>query len=75
MEEPDRTLVDLSNEFEKSDHIEAMKTYRKLKMDREEKKPQLYALILKYLIEESLEAVQKHQDWADIKANVDPVCL
>ncbi len=35
----------------------------------------MYALILKYLSEESLEAVQKHQDWADIKANVDPVRL
>jgi hypothetical protein len=35
----------------------------------------LYALILKYLSEESLEAVQKHQDWADIEANVDLVRL
>ena len=40
-----------------------MRTYQRLKMDRED------------LSEESLEAVQKHQDWADIEANVDPVCL
>jgi len=40
-----------------------MRTYQKLKKDRED------------LSEESLEAVQKHQDWADIKANIDPVCL
>jgi hypothetical protein len=52
-----------------------MKTYRKLKLDIEEKETQLYALILKYLSEESLEAVQKHQDWDDIEANVDPVRL
>ncbi|MFN9983217.1 MAG: hypothetical protein ACK53Y_25035, partial [bacterium] len=35
----------------------------------------MYALILKYLSEESLEVVQKHQDWADIEANVDPIHL
>jgi len=75
LEEPDRTFVDLSDEFEKADYLDAMKTYRKMKLDREEKEPQLYALILKYLSEESLEAVQKHQDWADIEANVDPVHL
>jgi hypothetical protein len=75
LEEPDRTFVDLSDEFEKADYLDAMKTYRKLKLDREEKEPQLYALILKYLSEESLEAVQKHQEWANIEANVDPVRL
>jgi len=67
--------VDLSDEFKKADYLDAMKTYRKMKLDREEKEPQLYALILKYLSKESLEAVQKHQDWADIEANVDPVRL
>jgi hypothetical protein len=75
LEEPDRTFVDLQDEFEKADYLDAMKTYRKLKLDREEKEPQLYALILKYLSEENLEAVQKHQDWAEIEANVDPVRL
>jgi hypothetical protein len=40
--------------MEKADYLEAMKTYRKLKLVREEKEPQLYALILKYLSEESL---------------------
>jgi hypothetical protein len=67
--------VVLSDEFKKADYLDAMKTYRKMKLDREEKEPQLYALILKYLSKESLEAVQKHQDWADIEANVDPVRL
>jgi len=75
LEEPDRTFVDLSDEFEKVEYLDAMKTYRKLKLDREEKEPQLYALILKYLSEERLEAVQKHQDWANIEANVDPMHL
>ena len=67
--------MDLSDEFEKADYLDAMKTYRKMKLDREEKEPQLHALILKYLSKESLEAVQKHQDWADIEAIVDPVRL
>jgi hypothetical protein len=75
LEEPDRTFMDLSDEFEMADYLDAMKTYRKLKLDREEKEPQLYALTLRYLCEESLEAVQKHQNWADIEANADPVCL
>jgi hypothetical protein len=62
LEEPDRTFVNLPKEFEKADYLNAMKTYQKLKLDREEKEPQLYAFILKYLSKESLEAVQKHQD-------------
>jgi hypothetical protein len=66
LEEPDPTFVDVSNKFEKADYLEAMKTYGNLKLDREGKEPQLYALILKYLSEESLEAEQKHQDWANI---------
>jgi hypothetical protein len=75
VEEPDRTFIDFSDEFEKADYLDAMKTYQKLKLDREEKEPQLYALIHKYLSKESLEAVQKHQDWANIEANMDPVHL
>jgi hypothetical protein len=39
LEEPDRTFVDLQDEFEKADYLEAMKTYRKVKLDREEKEP------------------------------------
>jgi uncharacterized protein YfbU (UPF0304 family) len=61
LEELDRTFFDLSDEFEKADYLDVMKTYWKLKLDREEKEPQLYALILKYLSKESLEVVQKHQ--------------
>jgi NTP pyrophosphatase (non-canonical NTP hydrolase) len=49
-----------------------MKTYRKLKWEQDQKKPKLYAAILKYLSDESLEAIQKVQDWTDIEERVDP---
>jgi hypothetical protein len=53
-EEPNRTLYDLDDEYENFDYLEEMKTYQKLKNDQREKKPKLYATILKYLSEESL---------------------
>jgi hypothetical protein len=49
-----------------------MKTYQKLKWELDQKKPKLYATILKYLSDESLEAIQKTKDWTDIKEKVDP---
>jgi hypothetical protein len=72
LEEPDKTFVDLTDEFEKMAYIEDMKTYRKLKWELDQKKPKLYATILKYLSDESLEAIQKTKDWTDIKEKVDP---
>jgi hypothetical protein len=71
-EEPDKTFVDLTDEFEMMEYIEDMKTYRKLNWEQEQKKPKLYATILKYLSDESLEAIQKVQDWTDIEESVDP---
>jgi hypothetical protein len=49
-----------------------MKTYRKLRNDQWEKKPKLYATILKYLSEESLEAIKRAKEWSDVKEDVDP---
>jgi hypothetical protein len=71
-EEADKTFVDLTDEFEKLEYIEDMKPYRKLKWELDQKKPKLYATILKYLSDESLEAIQKTKDWTDIEEKVDP---
>jgi hypothetical protein len=57
LEEPNRTLYDLDDEYEKLDYLEEMKTYRKLKND---------------LSEESLKAVKKVKEWSDIEEEVDP---
>ncbi len=53
-EEPDRSWVDLTNEFDKVEYLEDMRTYQKLKTELDQKKPKLYATILKYLSDESL---------------------
>jgi hypothetical protein len=71
-EEPNRTLYDLDNEYEKLDYLEELKTYRKLKNDQREKKPKLYATILKYLSKESLEAVKRTKEWSEVEDNMDP---
>ncbi len=52
-----------------------MKTCRKIKTEQDQKKPKLYATILKYLDDKSLEAVQKVQDWTSIEESVDPEWL
>ncbi len=41
-------------------------------MEIKRDKLQLYALILKYLCDESLEAVQRSEGWSEIEENVDP---
>jgi hypothetical protein len=71
-DEPDKTFDDLKDEFEKMEYIKDMKTYRKLKWERDQKKPKLHATILKYLSDESLEAIQKVKDWTEIEEKVDP---
>jgi hypothetical protein len=71
-EEPNRALYDLDNEYEKLDYLEELKTYQKLKNDQREKKPKLYATILKYLSKESLEAVKRTKEWSEVEDNMDP---
>jgi hypothetical protein len=70
--EPNRVLFDLDNEYEKLDYLEEMKTYRKIRNDQREKKPKLYATILKYLSEESLEVVIRVKEWSEVEENIDP---
>jgi hypothetical protein len=47
--------------------LEELKTYRKIKNEQ-----RLYATILKYLSEESLEAVKRTKEWSEVEDNVDP---
>jgi hypothetical protein len=67
--------VNLADEFKKAEYIEDVKAYQKLKFKVDQKKPKLYAMILKYLSDESLEAVQRTNNWSEIEAEVDPECL
>jgi hypothetical protein len=52
--------------------LEELKTYQKLLTEQKEKEPKLNATILKYLSEESLEAVKKTEKWTQIEDEVDP---
>jgi hypothetical protein len=70
--EPDKADFDLNDEYDKVAYLEELKLYRKLKSEQKEKKPKLYATILKYLSEESLEAVRKANDWDKVEEDVDP---
>ncbi len=67
--------MDLSDDFERLEHIENMRTYRKLKTEQDQQKPKLYTTILKYLSDKSLDAIQKVPDWTEIEESVDPGCL
>jgi hypothetical protein len=70
--EPDKEDFDLNDEFDKVAYLEELKLYRKLKNKQKEKKPKLYATILKYLSEKSLEVVRKAKDWDEVEEDVDP---
>jgi hypothetical protein len=72
LKEPDKTGMDLKDNFARLEYIEDMRTYRKLKTEQDQQKPKLYATILKYLSDESLDAVQKVKDWEKIEEKVDP---
>jgi hypothetical protein len=52
--------------------MEDIKSYQKEMNEQKKGKPKLFALILKYLSDESIEAVKKGTDWDTIKADVDP---
>jgi len=70
--EPDKADFDLKDEYDKVAYLEELKLYQKLRSKQKEKKPKLYATILKYLSEESLEAVRKGNDWDKAEEEVDP---
>jgi hypothetical protein len=75
---PDRKtfgLDDNADGLNKLDYLEDMKQYRREVSNYKRDKPKLHALIMKYLSDESLEAVQKEAGWMTIEANADPETL
>ena len=64
--EPYRTEYDIKDEFDRVAYLEDMKQYRQDKAEIKRDKPKLYALILKYLSDESLEAVQQGEGWLEL---------
>ncbi len=52
-----------------------MKEYRKEVKAMEKDRPKLYALILQYLSDESLEEVKRSDDWDTIEQETDPAML
>jgi hypothetical protein len=52
-----------------------MKEYRKEVKELEKDRPKLYALILQYLSDESLEEVKHSDDWDTIEQETDPAML
>lgn len=70
--EPKRENYKLEDEMDKAIFLEDVKSYRAEIAIIKRNRPKLYALILKYLSDESLEAVQKGEDWSKIEEEVDP---
>ncbi len=69
IEEPielDRTVYDIKDEFDRVTYLKDMKQYCQDKAEIKRDKPKLYALILKYLSNESLEAVQQGEGWLEL---------
>jgi hypothetical protein len=63
---PDRETYGLDDDpvgLNKLDYLEDMKLYRREVADYKRDKPKPYALIMKYLSDESLDAVQKKGGW------------
>jgi hypothetical protein len=75
---PDRDtyrLDDNADGLNKLDYLEDMKQYRREVSNYKHDKPKLYALIMKYLSDKSLEAVQKEAGWTTVEADADPETL
>jgi hypothetical protein len=77
-EQPDRDAYALDNDedgLNKLDYMEDMKQYRKEVVKFREDGPKLYGVILKYLSDESLDAIQKEPGWPTIEADANPETL
>lgn len=75
---PDRDtyrLDDNADGLNKLDYLEDMKQYRRELSNYKHDKPKLCALIMKYLSDKSLEAVQKEAGWTTVEADADPETL
>jgi hypothetical protein len=57
------------------DYLEDMKQYRKEVAELKRNGPKLYGMILKYLSDESLDAVQKEAGWSSVDVDADPETL
>jgi hypothetical protein len=62
----------MADEFENTEYINDIKSYQKVKLEIEQKTPKLFAMILKYLSNESLKVVQRSEKLSEIKAGIDP---
>lgn len=56
------------------DFIENIQTHLWAVTDIKKNNPKMYAMILKYLSDESLEEVQKVEGWSEVDVEVDPEC-
>jgi hypothetical protein len=75
---PDRNDYNLSNDptgLNQTEYLEDIKEYRKEVKAMEKDRPKLYALILQYLSDESLEEVKRSDDWDTIEQETDPAML
>jgi hypothetical protein len=68
-------LVDDPDGLNKLDYLEDMTQYRREIADYKRGKPKLYVLIMKYLSDESLDAVQKEAGWTTVEFDADPEML
>ena len=65
-EQPNRETYGLDDDqdgLNRLDYLEDMKAYQKELADYRRDMPKLYALILQYLSDESLDAIQKEAGW------------
>jgi hypothetical protein len=72
LERKDYDLQNDPNGLNKMAHLEDMEEYRKEIKAMEKDRPKLYALILQYLSEESLEEVKREEGWDDVEEATDP---
>ena len=77
-EEPDSTEYDMVNDpmgINMANYREDMKEYRKELMRMRNERPKLYALILQYLSDESLEEIKRSDKFEAIDEETDPLGL
>jgi hypothetical protein len=77
-EQPDRESYALDEDpdgINRLDYLEDMKQYRKEVAELKRNGPKLYGTILKYLSDESLDAVQKEAGWSSVEVDADPEML
>jgi hypothetical protein len=77
-DQPDRDSYALDGDpdgINRLDYLEDMKEYQTEVAELKRNGPKLYGLILKYLSDGSLDAVQKEAGWSSVEADADPEML